>query len=74
MPGAKIILPKSPTFFCKVVEIFHFAREIIFWANFIDIWRLSTGHTVEFIKVSQLTNFPDLMCLKNSMLWILRSV
>ena len=31
--------------FWKVVGIFHFAREIIFWATFIDIWRFFTDHT-----------------------------
>ena len=41
-PVATISLPKSPTFvdnFCKGAKIYHF------WATFIDIWRLFTGHT-----------------------------
>ena len=38
---ATINLPKSPTIlinFCKGVKIYHF------WATFIDIWQLFTGH------------------------------
>ena len=45
---ATINLPKSLTFlgnFCKGVKIYHFSSEIIFWANFIDIWRFFSGHT-----------------------------
>ena len=44
----QFILPKSPTFLgnlCKGVKIFYFSSEIIFWAPFIDIWELFTGHT-----------------------------
>ena len=47
-PVAKIILPKWPSLlgnFCKCVKIFDFSSEIIFWATFIDFWRLFTGHT-----------------------------
>ena len=43
-----IILPKSPTLFgifCKGIKIFHCSSEIIFWATFIDIWWLFSGHT-----------------------------
>ena len=45
---ATIILPKLLTFlgnFGKGCKIFHFSAEIIYWATFIDIWRLFTGHT-----------------------------
>ena len=47
-PVATIILPKLPTFLGKLseaVKIFHFNIEYHFWATFIDIWRLFTGHT-----------------------------
>ena len=43
-----IIRPKLPTFlanFIKVVEIFPLSIEYHFWATFIDIWQLLTGHT-----------------------------
>ena len=33
--------------FCKGFKIFHCSSEIIFWATFIDIWQLFTGHTAE---------------------------
>ena len=42
------ILPKLPTIlgiFCKVAEVFHFSCRNHFWATFIDIWRLFSGHT-----------------------------
>ena len=41
-------LPKSPTFlgsFCNGVKICNFSSKIIFWASFVDIWQLFTGHT-----------------------------
>ena len=31
--------------FGKGGKIFHFSTEIIYWATFIDIWRLFTSHT-----------------------------
>ena len=31
--------------FCKVIEIFHFSSRHHFWATFIDIGPLFTGHT-----------------------------
>ena len=45
---ATIILPKMPTFlgnFGKWGKIFRFSTEIIYWATFIEIWRIFTGHT-----------------------------
>ena len=45
---AIITLPKSPTFlgsFYKGVKICNFSSKIIFWASFVDIWQLFTGHT-----------------------------
>ena len=33
--------------FGKGGKIFHFSTEIIYWATFIDIWRLFTGHIGE---------------------------
>ena len=47
-PVETISMPKSPTFlgdFCKGVKIFNYSSEIIFWATFIHIWQLFTGHT-----------------------------
>ena len=47
-PLATINLPKYPTFlgnFCKGVKIYHFSKEIIFGATFIDFWRFFSGHT-----------------------------
>ena len=52
-PVEKIILPKSPTFLanlCKVVKIFHFAREIIL-GNFLQFF---TGHTGSAMNHSHL--------------------
>ena len=46
-PLATIILPKLPTFlaiFVKVSKCFNFLVKS-FWAFYIDIWRLFTGHT-----------------------------
>ena len=51
-PAGTIILPKLPTLFgnfCKGVKIFHFH----FWATFIDIWRLFTGHTAIIPRIGQ---------------------
>ena len=45
---ATMILPKSPTLlgnFCRGVKISSFFQWNHFWATFIDIWQLFTGHT-----------------------------
>ena len=45
---ATINKPKSPTFlgnFCKGVKIINFSSGNHFWATFIDIWQIFTGHT-----------------------------
>ena len=43
----QLFCPKAHVFgnYCKGVKIFHFSQGIIFWAIFMDIGRLFTGHT-----------------------------
>ena len=80
-PLATINLPKSPTFlgnFCEIVKIFKFFQWIHFWATFIDIGWLFTGHTggwtcstflCLWVNVSPMVNVK---CSSSRRRWMLR--
>ena len=71
-PVATIILPKSSTFvgnFCKCSQNLSFGQLKHFWATFIDIWRLFTGHTGKYPKEKKRCYVPRREAFSYLLFW-----